>query len=98
MSTLEYRNNIIRADTSKYFPIASNQDILNFMNKEDGQYELRREGFEYSVYNTIPAFAKNWVAKNDKDMKEKQKVFSTALLDCFFTRNYAKTHHWPFIQ
>lgn len=79
-SQLDMRKKIAIND---YFPIKSDADLQQFLDKSDGFYKARREEFENFLYCSVT-----------NAMKLKR-PFESNLLATFFSRDYIKSHKWP---
>lgn len=66
-----------------YFPIKTDLDMQRFLDKGDGQFHLRREGFENMLYCNLT-----------KSIKIKR-PFEATLLSTLFSRDYISGHRWP---
>ena len=66
-----------------YFPIKSLATLKKFLDKSDGQFELRRDEFEDQLYNTVT---------NNIKLK---RPFESNLLATVFSREFMSSHKWP---
>lgn len=64
----------------KYFPIAKQEQIFDFLDDSNGDYKAKCNGF-YEYLFLIRS--------------EDQKKFGDALLALLFTKEYQQTHTWP---
>ena len=71
----------IRID--EFFPINTDSQLRNFLNKSDGQFNLRREEFENMLYLNVT-----------KNIKLKR-PFESNLLSAVFSRDFISSHRWP---
>lgn len=67
----------------QYFPIKRDSDLINFLNKLDGQFIIRREEFENYIYCSVT---------NTLKLK---RPFENSFIAAVFSRDYIKTHKWP---
>ena len=79
MMQFNYHMRMDSADLSEFFPLADDNSLQKFMNRDDDQWPLRRRGFYHLLFNTVT--------------KQKQK-FAGALLHILFTRNFIANHRW----
>ena len=68
-------------DISDFFPLKSDADMKNFMDKSHEDWPMRRRGFHHLLFTTVT---------------KSKKKFSTALLHTLFTRQFIANHKWPF--
>lgn len=67
----------------EFFPIKHDSDLQRFLDKTDGQFDMRREEFEDMLYLNAT-----------KNLKSKR-PFETYLLAAVFSRDYISSHRWP---
>lgn len=68
------------SDVGQFFPLKSNQDLQNFMDRNNPDWPLRMKGFYHLLYTTV--------TKN-------KRRFGGALLHTLFSRNFIIGHRWP---
>ena len=66
-----------------FFPIKNDSQLQRFLDKSDGDFQLRREEFENLLYCYVT-----------KTLKLKR-PFETSLLAMLFHRDYISSHRWP---
>ena len=67
----------------EYFPIKSLATLKKFLDKSDGNYQIRRDEFEDQLYNTVT---------NTLKLK---RPFESSLLATVFSREFMSSHKWP---
>ena len=67
-------------DVGNFFPLKSDQDLQNFLDRSNPDWLLRMKGFNHLLYTTVT---------NNK------RRFGVALLHTLFTRSYISSHGWP---
>lgn len=72
-----------KVNIDKYFPIPDDRSMALFMDKNDGQFHLRREEFENFLYCSVTNNAKT------------KRPFENHLLATLFDREYIRSHQWP---
>ena len=72
-----------KVDLTKYIPIYSLSNVKNFLNKNDGEFHLRREEFENFLFCTVTTTIKL------------KRPFESNLLGAIFTREFMSSHKWP---
>lgn len=80
MKELTYHRKMDSVDLSVFFPVDSDEDLNNFLNRDHEDWAARRKAFYHLMFTTV---------NNSKDK------FACALLHSLFTRNYISTHQWP---
>ena len=70
-------------DISKYFPLKSNADLMEFLSDEEGTFEAKKKQFKYMLYTCVT------------NQKTQKRQFGEALKTTVFSRNYVTTHRWP---
>ena len=70
-------------DIGEYFPIKSLTSLKKFLDKSDGNFEIRRDQFEDQLYNTVT---------NTLKLK---RPFESSLLATVFSREFMSSHKWP---
>ena len=83
MKQFTYHCKMETVDIAKYFPLDNDEDMAEFMDRDDGQWDLRRKAFYHLLFTTIT---------------EKKNKFAGALLTTLFTRNFIKNHKWPGLE
>ena len=66
-----------------FFPIKQDSDLRRFLDKTDGQFNLRRDEFEAMLYLNVT-----------RNVKSKR-PFESYLLASVFSRDYISSHRWP---
>ena len=77
---LNFKRNDKSIPVGNTFPIASQQQIYDFLDESDGKYQARCQGFYEYLF----------LIRNE-DVKK----FGDALLGCLFTKEYQENYHWP---
>lgn len=77
---MDMRRKVIIDD---YFPINVDSDLQRFLNKDDGQFKIRREEFE------------NWLYCHVTTTIKLKRPFESNILAALFTRDYISSHKWP---
>ena len=72
-----------KVNIDKYFPVRDDAHLQQFLNKTDGDFQVRREEFENLLYLNVT-----------KSLKLKR-PFETHLLAAIFSRDYISSHRWP---
>ena len=67
----------------EYFPVKNLNQIKRFLDRSDGQFDLRREEFENSLYTTVTTTLKL------------KRPFESTLLASLFSRDFLSSHKWP---
>lgn len=67
----------------KLLPFKQDSDMDSFLNKTDGQFQMRRDEFEDLLFCNVT-----------KDLKLKRS-FEASLLAFIFSREYISSHRWP---
>lgn len=80
---LHLKNEMVSINVAKFFPIAEQQQIYDFMSDKDGLYQARCNGFYEFLFNI---------------RTPNKKTFADVLLPQLFTESYIATHHWPTIK
>ena len=66
-----------------FFPVKEDAQLERFLDKTDGQFQARRDEFEFFLYCNVT-----------KNMKLKR-PFENALIATLFNRDYISSHRWP---
>ena len=72
-------------DIQPYFPCPDIPTLLDFMSNEDEDYPQKRKAFHTMLYSAITTDAN----------KSNKRMFSDALLNCLFTRQFVLHHSFP---
>lgn len=72
-----------KIEIDRFFPIKTDLDLQNFMDKEDGDFKAKREEFENWLYCIVT-----------QNLKLKR-PFESSLLAAIFSRDYIRSHKWP---
>lgn len=72
-----------KVQIADYFPIKSDSDVERFLEKSDGLFPEKRDGFESLVYCNVT-----------KNLKLKR-PFEATLLSTVFSRDFISSHRWP---
>lgn len=67
----------------QFFPVKVDADMREFLNKDDGQFKVKREEFENWLYCTVTTTLKL------------KRPFESSLLAALFSREYIRSHKWP---
>ena len=73
---------INKADISGYFPIKNEQQIINFLSKDNNDFEQKLKAL---VSLCLSAFQEGMTTKQ----------YSVALKPLIFHKDYMNTHKWP---
>lgn len=77
---LAFHQKMDRVDVSLFFPVETDSQINEFLDRNNDGWEARKKGFHHLLYNAV---------------SKCKKRFSCALLHLLFTRDYIRDHKWP---
>ena len=72
-----------KINIDQFFPIQSDAAMASFLDKTDGQFQIKREEFENFMYCSVT---------NNLKIK---RPFEAHILATLFGRDYIKSHKWP---
>lgn len=72
-----------KVNIDNFFPIKDDAQLEKFLDKSDGDFQVRRDEFEHYLYCHVT-----------RNLKLKR-PFETDLLSTVFNRDYISSHRWP---
>lgn len=72
-----------KIDIENYFPIQNDAGVARFLDKSDGLFNEKREGFEDLLFGHVT-----------KNLKLKR-PFEANILSIVFSRDFISSHRWP---
>ena len=72
-----------QVEIDDFFPVKNLSDVKIFLDKSDGQFDLRREEFENFLYCHVTTTIKL------------KRPFESSILAAIFSRDFMSSHKWP---